>query len=111
MPKPVAYLESIIHWGVAATRLFQVACSLPRILTMEPPILPPPPVLREDRKVFIASLVSGSSELATFMSLSLCSDDIDFQQCFLESLTSKGMHRWLAAHGCKLPTRVPAVLP
>jgi len=96
-------MESIIDWGFAAKRPLQMACSLPRFLCLEQLILPPPPILREDRKIFITSLLSGSSALATSISLALSSDDIDLQQCFLESITGKGMHCWLAKQGWKLP--------
>jgi hypothetical protein len=72
---------------------------------MEEPILPPPLVLQEDRRIFIASLQSGPSTLAQQISLALSPEDIDFHQCFLESITSKGMHRWLAQQGWKLPRK------
>jgi hypothetical protein len=98
-------MKSIIDWGFAAKRPLQVACSFPRFLCLEQPILPLPLVLQEDRKIFIASLMLGTSSLATSISLTLSSDDIDFQQCFLESITSKGMHRWLARQGWKLPRK------
>lgn len=70
---------------------------------MEEPILSPPLVLQEDRRIFIASLQSVPSTLAKQVSLALSPEDIDFQQCFFESITSKGTHRWLAQQGWKLP--------
>lgn len=72
---------------------------------MEEPILPPPLVLQEDRRIFIASLHSVPSTLGQQISLALSPVDIDFHQCFFESITSKGMHRWLAQQGWKLPRR------
>jgi len=99
----VADHQSFIDWGFATRRPLQMACSLPRFLCMEEPILPPPLVLQEDRRIFIASLQSGPSTLAQQISLALSPDDIDFHQCFLESIKSKGMHRWLALQGWKIP--------
>lgn len=94
---------SFIDWGFAAKRPLQMASSLPRFLCMEEPILSPPLVLQEDRRIFIASLQSVPSTLAKQVSLALSPEDIDFQQCFVESITSKGTHRWLAQQGWKLP--------
>lgn len=65
--------------------------------------MPPNPILQEDRKVYIASLTSQSSQVASWMLLIYGSDDVDFRHCFLESIISKGMHRSLAGLGWKLP--------
>lgn len=101
-------ITGFVDWGFAAKRPLQMACSLPRFLCLEQPVLLPPPlILQEDRKIFISSLLlSGPSVLAKPISINLSSEDIDFQQCFLESIVSKGMHRWLAEQGWKLPKRI-----
>jgi hypothetical protein len=67
--------------------------------------MPPSPTLQEDRKAYVASLTSQSSQVASWMSLIYSSDDVDFRHCFLESIISKGMHRSLAVLGWKLPYR------
>lgn len=67
--------------------------------------MPPSPTLQEDRKAYVASLTSQSSQVASWMSLIYSCDDVDFRHCFLESIISKGMHRSLADLGWKLPYR------
>jgi hypothetical protein len=67
--------------------------------------MPPSPTLQEDRKAYVASLTSQSSQVASWMSLIYLSDDVDFPHYFLESIISKGMHRSLAVLAWKLPYR------
>jgi hypothetical protein len=67
--------------------------------------MPPSLTLQEDRKAYVASLTSQSSQVASWMSLISSADDVDFRHCFLESIISKGMHRSLAVLGWKLPYR------
>jgi hypothetical protein len=65
--------------------------------------MPPSPTLQDDRKAYVASLTSQSSQVASWMLLIYSSNDVDFRHCFLESIISKGMHRSLAALGWELP--------
>jgi hypothetical protein len=99
----VAKRGSIIDWGFASLVPLQLAGRLPRFLQLSQLVLPPSPTLQKDRKAYIASLKSNSSQAATWMSLVLSSADVDFHHCLLESMISKGMHRLLAEFGWKLP--------
>lgn len=60
-------------------------------------------VLQEDRKVYLTSVASQSSQAAASVFLVQSSANVDFQHCFMESMVSKGMHLSLANLGWKLP--------
>ncbi|KAH7308329.1 hypothetical protein BKA65DRAFT_520174 [Rhexocercosporidium sp. MPI-PUGE-AT-0058] len=67
--------------------------------------MPLSPTLQKDRKAYVTSLTSQSSQVASWMSLIDLSDNIDFRHCFLESIINKGMYRSLAVLRWKLPYR------
>ncbi|KZF20524.1 hypothetical protein L228DRAFT_232091 [Xylona heveae TC161] len=92
----------IVDWGFAAKVPMQLAAGLPRFLYAQPPDRPPSQTLQEDRKVYLASLASRSSQAASWMSFIQSAEAVDFRTCFLESLMSKGMHAWLARRGWKI---------
>ncbi|KAF2240345.1 hypothetical protein BU26DRAFT_442836 [Trematosphaeria pertusa] len=98
-------VTGIIDWGFAAKVPIQLAGRLPRLLQLQEPVLPPSRTLQQDRKTYIASLTSHSSEAASWISLIHSCKDVDFRDCFLESVISKGAHQLLARLGWKLPYR------
>ncbi|CAI6336757.1 unnamed protein product [Periconia digitata] len=100
---PEYNITGIIDWGFASKVPIQLAGRLPRFLQLSELVLPPSPTLREDRKAYIASLKSNSSQVAFWMSLIHSSEDVDFRHCVLESMISKGMHLSLARLGWTLP--------
>jgi hypothetical protein len=104
---PVTNDNSIIDWGFASKVPVQLAGRLPRFLQLSELILPPSSTLQEDRKAYIASLKSHSSQVASWMSLIHSSPDVDIRHCVLESMISKGMHLRLARLGWKLPYGEP----
>ncbi|KAF1993222.1 hypothetical protein P154DRAFT_625607 [Amniculicola lignicola CBS 123094] len=98
-------ITGIIDWGFASKVPLQLAGRLPRFLQLSELVLPPSPSLQEDRKAYIESLRSHSSQVASWMLIIHSSEDVDFCHCLLESIISKGMHRSLAGLRWKLPTR------
>ena len=68
-------------------------------------VLPPPTVLMEDRRVFIAALAEGDSALARLVGLVLSEEDIDLKICFMEPITSKGVHAWLMRQEWRISVR------
>ncbi|KAF2274411.1 uncharacterized protein EI97DRAFT_128266 [Westerdykella ornata] len=96
-------ITGIIDWGFASKVPAQLAGRLPRLLQLSELVLPPSPILQEDRKAYITSLRSHSSEAAYWMALIQSSPDVDFHHCLLESMRSKGMHHALARLGWRLP--------
>ncbi|KAF1817062.1 hypothetical protein P152DRAFT_504466 [Eremomyces bilateralis CBS 781.70] len=100
-------VTGIIDWGFAGKAPVQLAGRLPRFLQLPDLALTPSQILQEDRTVYVASLRSHSSQVASWMSLIQSTEDVDFRDCFLESLISKGMHRSLAGLGWELPNREP----
>ncbi|KAF1935922.1 hypothetical protein EJ02DRAFT_360414 [Clathrospora elynae] len=100
-------VTGIIDWGFASKVPVQLAGRLPRFLQLSELILPQSSTLQEDRKAYIASLKSHSSQVASWMSLIHSSPDVDIRHCVLESMISKGMHLRLARLGWKLPYGEP----
>ncbi|KAH8727369.1 hypothetical protein GQ44DRAFT_582229, partial [Phaeosphaeriaceae sp. PMI808] len=98
-------VTGIIDWGFASKVPVQLAGRLPRFLQLSELALPPSLTLQQDRKAYIASLTSHSSQAASWMLLLYSSEDVDFRHCFLESMISKGMHRSLASLRWNLPYR------
>ncbi|RJE19161.1 Phosphotransferase enzyme family [Aspergillus sclerotialis] len=98
-------ITGIIDWGFSAKVPFQMAAGFPRFLRLQPPLLPPNPVLQKDRESYNASLKAQSSQQVSWMILVQSSRNVDFQIFVLDSIVSKGMHRWLASNGWKLPSR------
>lgn len=92
----------IIDWGFASMLPIQLAARLPCFLQLQQPILQSSLILQEDRNVYLASLRSHVSEVASWMVLVQSSEDVDFRHCFLESILSKGMHYMLARLGWQL---------
>lgn len=86
-------------------RPVQMAGRFPRFLQLQELVMPPSPILQEDRKAYVTALTSQSSEVASWMLLIYSSENVDFRHCFLESIFSKGMHHSLASLGWKLPYR------
>lgn len=82
-----------------------MAAGFPQFLRLQPPILPPNPVLQKDRESYIASLQAQPSPQVSRMALIQSSENVDFQIYFLDSIVSKGMHRWLASNRWTLPSR------
>jgi hypothetical protein len=99
----IANNASIIDWGFAAKVPVQLAGRLPRFLQPAELVLPPSRILQEDRKAYIASLASHSSQAASWMLLIHSAEDVDFRHCLLESMISKGIHRSLASLGWNIP--------
>jgi hypothetical protein len=99
--------ESIIDWGFASKVPVHLAGRLPRFLQIPELVLPPSSIVQEDRKTYMASLRSHSSQAASWMSLICSSQDVDFRHCLLESMISKGMHLSLARLGWKIPYTEP----
>ncbi|KAK5988186.1 hypothetical protein PT974_12326 [Cladobotryum mycophilum] len=96
-------ITGIIDWGFASKTPIQLAAGIPRFLRPEPPLLPLSPVIQKDRETYIMSLQVRSSQAAAWMTLVQSSSNADFRACFMESIISKGMHRWMADHEWKLP--------
>ncbi|KAK2802082.1 hypothetical protein FQN51_004992 [Onygenales sp. PD_10] len=97
-------VTGVIDWGFSAKVPFQMAAGFPRFLRLQPPVLPPSPVLRKDRESYITSLRGQSSQLVSRMVLVQSPPDVDFQIYFLDSVISKGTHRWLASNQWTLPS-------
>jgi hypothetical protein len=105
----------IIDWALGNYLPVQVAGGLSRFLAMdpEPPELGSRPslILQEDRRSFIASLKTAaaaasspqSSTIVSWMLRIHCDEDVDDRRLFLEGITSKGVHRWLAEEKWGLP--------
>ncbi|KAK2791821.1 hypothetical protein FQN52_004504 [Onygenales sp. PD_12] len=97
-------VTGVIDWGFSAKVPFQMAAGFPRFLRLQPPVLPPSPVLRKDRESYITSLRGQSSQLVSRMVLVQSPPDVDFRIYFLDSVISKGTHRWLASNRWTLPS-------
>ena len=85
-----------------------MAGRFPRLLRLPKLALPPNPTLVEDREAYIASLRRcPPSQAVSWMLLIQTSGDVDFHDCLLESMISKGTHLSLANMNWKLPNQKP----
>ncbi|KKK14735.1 hypothetical protein AOCH_001701 [Aspergillus ochraceoroseus] len=93
------------HFTRIINNKFRRAACFPRFLRLQQ-LLPLPPsfVVQKDRETYTASLRPQTSQEVAWMVRVLSSEDADFDACFLESSTSKGMHQWLARNRWRLPS-------
>lgn len=95
---------SIIDWGFAAMVPIAKAATLPRFLGPDDSAgSAPSPTVLKDRKAYIGSLSSHTSQAALSMLRWQDAEDLDFRTLYLESLFSKGVHAFMAEIGWKLP--------
>ncbi|KND91751.1 hypothetical protein TOPH_03792 [Tolypocladium ophioglossoides CBS 100239] len=122
-------VKGVIDWGFARTLPRQLAIGLPRFLGIEPSRLdesPPPdiakfsaaflqpsPTLRLDRQCIISHISSmvraegdqvNSVPYGNFVLSALSDDKIDWQRLLFESVSSRGLHRWMADRLWLLPS-------
>ncbi|KAI1998698.1 hypothetical protein LOZ51_002432 [Ophidiomyces ophidiicola] len=98
-------VTGIIDWGFSSRVPFQQAACFPRFLHSQNIEIAPSSTLLKDREMYITSIqCQKPSTVASMMIQVLSSKNADFQDCFLESIVSKGMHRRLARNGWKLPS-------
>ncbi|KAI1909705.1 hypothetical protein LOZ39_004977 [Ophidiomyces ophidiicola] len=98
-------VTGIIDWGFSSRVPFQQAACFPRFLHSQNIDIAPSSTLLKDREMYITSIqCQKPSTVASMMIQVLSSKNADFQDCFLESIVSKGMHRRLARNGWKLPS-------